>query len=199
LAWSITSEAIFIAEGFFGFGGAARWVVRSNGDPNLLVQPVRSTIKALDPSIAIADMQPMDAFVSQARAPARFALVLIGIFAGIAAVLATVGLYGVLATLVRQRTAEIGVRMAFGAPRASILKLIVGRGLRLSALGIVIGLAAAVGLTRILNSMLVGVRATDPITFLAIVLLFVAIAALACWIPARRAAGLDPNAALHTE
>ena len=192
-------EAVYITDGFFNFGNAARWVVRTGGDPNLLTQPVRSTIKALDPTIAIADLQPYDVFMAQARAPARFALVLIGIFAGIAAVLAAVGLYGVLATLVRQRTAEIGVRMAFGAPRASILKLIVGRGLRLSALGIVIGLAAAVGLTRILNSMLVGVRATDPTTFVGIVVLFVGITALACWIPARRAAGLDPNAALHSE
>ena len=192
-------EGIFVMDGFFGFGQASRWVVRTNGNPELLTQPVRSTIKALDPSMAIADLQPYDVFISVARAPAKFALVLIGIFAGIAAVLATVGLYGVLATLVRQRTAEIGVRMAFGAPRASILRLIVGRGLRLSALGIVIGVAAAVGMTRVLDSMLVGVGATDPITFGAIILLFVVIAALACWIPARRAAGLDPNAALHSE
>jgi predicted permease len=192
-------EGIFVTDGFFGFGQASRWVVRTNGNPELLTQPVRSTIKALDPSMAIADLQPYDVFISAARAPAKFALVLIGIFAGIAAVLATVGLYGVLATLVRQRTAEIGVRMAFGAPRASILRLIVGRGLRLSALGIVIGVAAAVGMTRVLDSMLVGVGATDPITFGAIILLFVVIAALACWIPARRAAGLDPNAALHSE
>ena len=192
-------EGIFVTDGFFGFGAASRWVVRTNGDPSLLTQPVRSTIKALDPTLAIADLQPYDVFLAAARAPARFALVLIGIFAGIAAVLAAVGLYGVLATLVRQRTAEIGVRMAFGAPRASILRLIVGRGLRLSALGIVIGVGAAMGLTRVLDSMLVGVGATDPITFGAIILLFVVIAALACWIPARRAAGLDPNAALHSE
>jgi putative ABC transport system permease protein len=192
-------EGIFVTDGFFGFGQASRWAVRTDGDPNLLTQPVRSTIKALDPTIAIADLQPYDVFMAQARAPARFGLVLIGIFAGIAAVLAAVGLYGVLATLVKQRTAEIGVRMAFGAPRASILRLIVGRGLRLSALGIVIGVGAAFGLTRVLNSMLVGVRATDPLTFVAIVALFVVIAALACWIPARRAAGLDPNAALHSE
>ena len=162
-------EAIFVTDATFGFGQASRWVVRSSGDPELLAQPVRSTIKALDRSIAVADLQPMDVFVANARAPARFALVLIGIFAGIAAVLAAVGLYGVLATLVRQRTAEIGVRMAFGAPRASILRLIVGRGLRLSGLGIVIGLAAALGLTRVLNTMLVGVRPTDPITFAVIV------------------------------
>ena len=113
--------------------------------------------------------------------------------------LASVGLYGVLASAVRQRTAEIGVRMAFGAPSASIFKLVIGQGLRLSALGVVIGLVGALGMTGVLQTMLVGVTATDPLTFVSIAALFVTVATLACWIPARRAAGMDPNVALREE
>jgi len=100
---------------------------------------------------------------------------------------------------VRQRTAEIGVRMAFGAQPSGIFRLVVGQGMRLAALGIVIGLAAAFALTRVMQSMLVGVSATDPLTFVAITALFAAVAALACWIPARRAARLDPLVALREE
>ncbi len=120
-------------------------------------------------------------------------------FAIIAAVLAGVGLYGVLATTVRRRTAEIGVRMALGAAPSGIFGLIVGEGLRLSTLGIAIGLVAAFELTRALQSMLVGVKRTDPATFVAVAALFYCIAALASWLPARRAAALDPTAALREE
>jgi putative ABC transport system permease protein len=137
--------------------------------------------------------------VDDAQAQTRFALVLIGIFAAISALLAAVGLYGVLSDAVRQRTAEIGLRMALGAAPGSIFGLVVGQGLRLSAAGVVIGVAAAVGLTRIMTTMLVGVKPQDPATFSAIAALFFAIAALACWIPARRAAGLDPTTALREE
>ena len=114
-------EAVFVTDGYFGFGNAGTWVLRTSGDPQALAQAARSTVQELDRSLPIADMQPMQTYVDQARAPTRFSLVLIGVFAVIAVVLATVGLYGVLATLVRQRTAEIGVRMAFGAPSRSIL------------------------------------------------------------------------------
>ena len=113
--------------------------------------------------------------------------------------LASVGLYGVLATVVRQRTAEIGVRMALGAAPAGIFKLVVGQGLRLGAAGIAIGMLAALGLTRAMTSMLVGVRPTDPATFAAMAVLFFLIAAAASWLPARRAAGLDPTAALRED
>src|SRR5436853_128725 len=115
----------------------SRW--RSNADPTTLTGPIRAMVAAMDPSLAIANVQPMQALVDRAMAPTRFALVLIGIFAAIAAILAAVGLYGVLSTLVRLRTAEIGLRMAFGAQPRSIMQLIVGQGLRLSAVGILIG------------------------------------------------------------
>jgi putative ABC transport system permease protein len=144
-------------------------------------------------------VQPMTAFVDKAMAPVRFTATLIGIFATVAVVLAAVGLYGVLATIVRQRTSEIGMRMVFGAPRRSILNLIVGEGLRLSVAGMIVGFAGALAITRVMTSMLVGVNATDPITFAAIAVLFSAIAMLASWVPARRASRLDPMAAIRDE
>ena len=116
-----------------------------------------------------------------------------------AALLAAVGLYGVLSTVVRQRTAEIGVRMALGAAPGSIFSLVVGHGLRLSAAGILAGVLAALALTRVMTTMLVGVKATDPVTYAAMAGLFFAIAALACWIPAWRASALDPTTALRDE
>jgi putative ABC transport system permease protein len=156
-------------------------------------------MKRLDPNLLVNEVQPMPALVERAQAGTRFALLLIGLFAIIAAVLASVGLYGVLATFVRLRTAEIGVRMAMGAAPGKIFQLVVGQGLRLSAAGIVIGLAAAIGLTRVMSSMLVGVKPTDPLTFAATAVLFFAVATLACWIPAWRAARLDPTVALREE
>ena len=192
-------EAVFLPDGTFFFGATGRWVVRTAGDPTTLIQPVRAAIRGLDPALAVADVQPMTVLVDKARAPTRFALVLIGVFAGIAVLLAGVGLFGVLATMVRQRTPEIGVRMAFGAPKESILRMVVGQGLRLSAIGVVLGVAAALGLTRVMQTMLVGVGATDPLTFGAMIVLFLGVAVVACWLPARQAAGLDPNAALRDE
>jgi putative ABC transport system permease protein len=147
----------------------------------------------------IAEMQPMTAFVDRAVAPMRFSVVLIGVFAVVAVVLAVVGLYGVLSTVVRQRTAEIGVRMAFGASQASVLRLVIGEGLRLSALGIGVGVGAALGVTGLLRSLLVSVTPTDPATFTAITALFLAISAIAAWVPARRAARLAPTLALRDE
>lgn len=124
---------------------------------------------------------------------------LIAVFAGVAAFLAAVGLYGVLSAAVRQRTAEIGVRMALGAPPARIFRLMVGQGLRLSAAGIFLGLGVALGLTRAMVSMLVNVQPTDPVTFTVMALVFFLIAAISSWLPARRAALLDPTKALREE
>ncbi|MEX2263117.1 MAG: ABC transporter permease [Bryobacteraceae bacterium] len=191
-------EQIYFTDGFLGHGQAARWAIRAAGDPAKLAGPVRVEIARSDPHILIAEMQPMETLVERAQAKTRFSLLLIGVFAAVAALLAGVGLYGVLSTVVRQRTAEIGVRMALGATPASIFNLVVGYGLRLSAAGIAAGLLAAFGLTRLITSMLVGVRATDPVTFAAMAVFFFVIAAVASWLPARRAAGLDPRAALGT-
>ena len=192
-------EAMFLTDGLFGHGAVARWVVRTSGDPNALVPAVRAAIREVDRQMPVAEVQPMTAFVDRAVASTRFALALIATFAGIAVVLAAVGLYGVLSTVVRQRTAEIGVRMAFGANTSSIFQLVIGHGLRLSAIGIALGTVGALALTRGMKTMLVGVRPTDPLTFVAIGILFMAVAAVSSWIPARRAAGLDPNVALREE
>ena len=182
----------------FGFG-VNKYIVRTSGDPTAMAAVARSAIRQLNPRYVMHTVQPLTELVDTALGPTRFALVCIGVFAVVAVVLALVGLYGVLATVVRQRTAEIGVRMAFGATGRSIFRLVVGQGMRLAALGIGIGLAAAFAVTRVMQSMLIGVSATDPLTFVAITGLFVAVAALACWIPARRASRLDPLVALREE
>src|SRR5262249_49735362 len=141
----------------------------------------------------------MTAYVDHAMAPTRFAVVLIGIFGAVAVVLAAVGLYGVLSTVVRQRTAGIGMRVVFGASRSTIFRLVVCEGLRLSTIGVLVGVLAALGLTRLIASLLVGVGAADPATFVTITALFFVIAALAAWVPAQRAATLDPSVALREE
>jgi predicted permease len=199
---SLTSdgaEAAFFTDGYMGHGVAARWALRAAGDPSGLVPAVRAAVREIDPLLAMAEVQPMDDYVTRAKGPTMFALALIGVFAGIAVVLATVGLYGVLSSVVRQRTSEIGVRMALGAQRASIFQLVIGQGMRLSLAGIALGAVGALALTRVMSSMLIGVSATDPVTFGAIGLLFAAIAVVACWLPARRAAGLEPTVALREE
>jgi len=191
---------IYLTDGFYGIGISRNWALRVAGDPAKYASVVRAAISGLAPGrLAITEMQTMDAIVDRAGADTRFQLLLIGIFAAIAAVLAGVGLYGVLSSAVRQRTSEIGVRMALGAAPAGIFKLVIGQGLLLTAAGIGLGLAAAFGLTRAMASMLVGVTATDPVTFAAMSALFLLIAVLASWAPARRAAALDPVAALREE
>jgi ABC-type antimicrobial peptide transport system permease subunit len=160
---------------------------------------VRSELLKVDPTIALSQVESMSSLFNRATAPTRFALILIGLFAGVAVVLAAVGLYGVLAGVVRQKTAEIGVRIAFGAPTSTIFREFIGRGLRLATVGVIAGAVAAAGFTRWMSSMLVGVTPTDPATYAAIAVLFLTIAALACWVPARRAAKLSPVVALRQD
>jgi putative ABC transport system permease protein len=192
-------EAIFMADGYFNHGAANRWAVRTTGDPSALAGAARAVVTELNPRTGAIEVQPMSAFVAGAQAQTKFALVLIAVFAGVALVLAAVGLYSVLSTTVRQRTAEIGVRMAFGAAHGSIFRMMVLQGLRLSAGGIAVGGAAALLLTDALQTMLVGVEPTDPATFAAMAAGFLAVAALACGLPALRASRLDPMAALREE
>jgi len=192
-------EQVYLTDAYIGSGATDHWALRIGTDPSKYANDVRAAIKAFDPHLLITDMQPMDAVMEKAQASTRFSLLLIGAFAVIAALLAGVGLYGVLATVVRQRTAEIGVRMALGAPPGNIFQLVVGQGLRLTAMGIAAGLIAAFVLTRGLTTMLVGVKAADPTTYSAMAALFFIIAAMASWLPAWRAASLDPTAALREE
>jgi putative ABC transport system permease protein len=192
-------EQLFITDGYVNHQAASWWALRTDGDPSALAGSVREVIRQARSEMFINEMQPMDSLVVGAQAQSRFSLLLIGVFSTIAALLAGVGLYGVLATSVRQRTAEIGVRMALGAAPSRIFRLMVGKGLYLSAIGIAIGLFAAFALTRVLESMLVEVKPTDPFTFVSVSLLFLFIAVMASWIPALRAAGLDPTTALRND
>jgi putative ABC transport system permease protein len=192
-------EQLYVADGYLNNRAANWWALRTDGDPTALASSVREVVSRQGKEIFINQLQPMDSLVTQAQAQTRFSLLLIGVFSTIAALLAGIGLYGVLATSVRQRTAEIGVRMALGAAPSRIFRLMVGKGLYLSAIGIGIGLLAAFGLTRVLASMLVEVRPTDPVTFISVAGLFLVIAFLASWLPAVRAAGLDPTTALRNE
>jgi putative ABC transport system permease protein len=192
-------EQLYVTDGYVNHQAAAWWALRTDGDPAALAGQVREVVRNTGKEMLINEMQPMDLRVVQAQAQTRFSLLLIGVFSTIAALLAGVGLYGVLATLVRQRTAEIGVRMALGAAPSRIFRLMVGKGLYLSAIGIGIGLLAAFALTRVLASMLVEVKPTDPVTFVSVAVLFLVIAFLASWLPAVRAAGLDPTTALRNE
>jgi predicted permease len=193
----IGREQIYFTDGFAGHGAAARWAVRVADDPAKLANVIRAELANLDPHLMITEMQPMQALVARAQTKTRFSLLLIGVFAAVAVLLTSVGLYGVVSTAVRQRAAEIGVRMAVGASPMSILRLVVGHGLLLSIAGLAVGVVLAIGLTRLMTGMLVEIDPTDPATFWAMAVLFVGIAVLASWIPARRAAALDPTVALR--
>jgi len=192
-------ETVFFVDRWAGGFGALTWAVRSEVPAQRLVPLVRNEVAALDPQLPLADVRPMQSIVSDAMGGTRFAFVLIGVFGVTALVLAAVGLYGVLAYVVRQRTAEIGVRMAFGAEPGSILRLVLNQGLLLTLIGLVVGVVAALGLTRFMASLLVGVRPTDPVTYGAITLVFIAIAAIATLVPAWRATRVDPVVALRQE
>jgi putative ABC transport system permease protein len=198
-------EAIFVTEGSFFHGFAGTWVVRlrcaegATCDPSQLSSGARSAVAELDPLLAVSAMQPYRQLVDRAMTPTRFALVMIAIFAGVAALLASVGLYAVLATTVRQRTTEIGVRVALGASRRSIFGLVVGHGMLLSILGLGIGLVGAFVLTRAMSTMLVGISPTDVLTYAAMTVLFIVIALISCWVPASRAASLEPTRALRAD
>src|SRR5215207_9410602 len=135
-------ESIYFSNGAQG-NGAGAWILRTDGNPAALTGPVRSALTQLDSQLLVTEVKPLMAYIDRAMAPTRFALALITVFAGLAATLAAIGLYGVLSSLVRQRAAEIGVRMAFGAQPSEIFRMVVGQGLRLSVIGISIGLAAA--------------------------------------------------------
>jgi putative ABC transport system permease protein len=192
-------EQAFLPDSYWGNRFVSEWAVRTEGDAARYAAPVRAAMAAFDRSMLLTQVQTMDAVVGRAQTGTRFSLLLIAAFAAIAALLAGVGLYGVLSTVVRQRTAEIGVRMALGAAPTGVFGLMIGYGLRLSAIGISAGLAAALVLTRGMSSMLVGTKPTDPLSFGGMAVLFLVIALLATWIPARRAAGLDPSIALREE
>ena len=172
-------------------------VVRANVDPLSLAATVRRTVWEIDKNQPVSDISSMEQVVSESVARQRFSMLLLGVFAGLALVLAAVGIYGVMSYAVAQRTHEIGIRMALGAQRRDVLKLTVGQGLRLVSVGVLIGLAAAFILTRVMASLLFGVSPTDSTTFITISLVLISVAALASYIPALRATKVDPMFALR--
>jgi putative ABC transport system permease protein len=173
--------------------------VRTSGDPEAVVGSIRGSIRELDRGIAVANLSTMTRVLERSVAPRRASMTLLAIFAALAALLAAIGLYGVLAQAVVQRTHEIGIRMALGARAGDVARLLVGEGMRLAALGIVIGLAGALVLTRFMRGLLYEVSATDPLTYAGIAALLALVALLACYLPARRAARVDPLVALRHE
>jgi putative ABC transport system permease protein len=178
---------------------ASYFVIRTDADATSIVGAARSRMLAVDKDVPVLNVAAIDQLVSAALREPRFNTVLIGVFAGLALLLASVGLYAVIAYSVTQRTHEIGVRITVGAGQRDIFRLIVGQGMILALIGVAIGLAASMALTRAMSSLLFGVSATDPLTFAAIALLLTFVSLVACYVPARRAMKVDPMVALRHE
>jgi putative ABC transport system permease protein len=174
-------------------------VIRTSVDPMSLAASVRNAVWAVDKDQPVSNIRTMDEIVSKAVARQRFSMLLLGIFAGVALILAAVGIYGVMSYSVAQRTREIGIRMALGARRGDVLKMTVKQGLKLVIIGVAIGLVAAFVLTRVMTSLLFGISATDPVTFVSIPLLLMGVAMLASYIPALRATKVNPMVALRAQ
>jgi putative ABC transport system permease protein len=173
------------------------FVLRTSVDPHGVLPAVRAAIRELNPGLALSEMQTLDELVEQSTASRRSTVLLLGLFAAVALLLAAIGLYGVLSYAVGQRTQEIGVRMALGARPGDVLRLVVKDGMSLAAAGVAAGWLLALVLTRLLSGALYGITATDPFTFAAVSLLLALVALLACYLPARRATKLDPMLALR--
>jgi putative ABC transport system permease protein len=174
-------------------------VVRAAKDPSSLAPMLREQVRALDPSLPLYAVRTMEEYLAASVADRRVIALLLGSFAAVALALAATGLYGVLAYSVSRRTREIGIRVALGARPGDVLKLVVTQGMLLTLTGVAIGLAGGLLLTRFLSGLLFGVRPTDPLTFAGVSALLAAVALLACYLPARRAARVDPVTALHYE
>ncbi len=174
-------------------------VLRTAGEPAPLREAVTRVIRDVDPRVPVGRVRAMDEVLASSLAFQRFIMVLLSGFAGLAITLAAVGIYGVISYLVAQRTHEFGVRMALGARSADVVRLVLGRGLRLAGLGVAVGVAGALGLTRLLTNQLYRVRPADPATFVAVTSLLLLVALAACYVPARRATRIDPMEALRSE
>lgn len=179
--------------------GSLDLVIRAKLPIESLVPSVRAALRTVDPNLPSSEFQPLEQLVDHAVSPRRFVTALLGVFALLALILASLGIYGVISYSVTQRTNEIGIRIALGAQTTAVLKLIIGQGVKLAMIGLGIGLTAAFVLTRVLSSLLFGVGATDPLTFTGIAVLLTTVALLACYIPARRATKVDPMIALRYE
>jgi len=175
------------------------WVIQTASDPSSLSAAIQSEIRSVDSQLAASKIRTMDQVISESTARQNFNMLLLTIFAGLALLLAAIGIYGLMSYTVEQRTQEIGIRMALGANRGDMLKLVVRQGMLLTGIGLVIGLAASFGLNRFLANLLFGVKANDPITYLGVAAVLVSVALLATYVPARRATRIDPLVALRYE
>jgi predicted permease len=174
-------------------------VLRTEGDPRAIVADVRRAVAEIDSREVVYNVQTMGEVVSNSFAARRLSMILLGVFAALALVLACIGIYGVISNLVGQRTHEIGVRMALGAQRSDVLRLVIGQGARMALIGVAIGVSAALGLTRLMANQLFGVSPHDPLTFAGVAMLLIIVAVAACYVPARRAMRVDPMIALRYE
>jgi ABC-type antimicrobial peptide transport system permease subunit len=179
--------------------GPMVWLVRTHGDPHPYISAITDQLRQASGGFPVARVRPMTEVVVQSTARQDFNMLLLTIFGASALILAAIGIYGLMAYSVEQRTQEIGIRMALGADRSRIRSLVVWHGMRLAIVGVVIGIAAAFGLTRFISSFLFGVKTWDPLVFVTVPILLSLIALLAVWMPATHASRLDPQEALRIE
>jgi predicted permease len=182
-----------------GLGSTMHLVVRTNTAPTSVAATIVSQVRSMDPNVPIFDVKTMDQRLSESLARRRFAMLTLGVFAGFALLLAVVGIYGVISYSVAQRTNELGIRLALGARHLDVLRLVLSGGFKLALIGIALGLVLSFVVTRFLSTLLFGVRTTDLFTFSALSVLLVVVSLLACYLPARRAAKVDPLVALRYE
>jgi len=175
------------------------YVARTASGASDVAHSVRQAAEKVESTAVLYDLRPMEEVVSRSISKQRLTMFLLTAFSALALVLSSVGIYGVISYLTGQRTHEIGVRVALGASSSDVLRMVLGEGMRITLIGVAIGLAAAFGLTRLITTIIYGVGATDPITFAAVAILLSAIALFACYIPARRAMRVDPMIALRYE
>jgi len=185
-----------LAQGDLPFLGFA---VRTTNEPTAALADVRAAVRSVDPDLPLANVNTMESLIDQTTGPRRFSMLLLGSFAGLALVLASIGLYGVMSYTVTQRARELGVRVALGAASRDVLTMVLGQGARLAVIGVAIGLVTSLAVTRVMKDMLFGVSVTDPLTFVAISTVLLGVALLASYLPARRATRVDPIEALRSE
>jgi putative ABC transport system permease protein len=174
-------------------------VIRSDAAEATIASAVTTAVHSLDPNLPVEEMRTLDRILEEVTGQPRFRALLVASFAAAALIMAAVGLYGLISYTVAQRVPEIGVRLALGATPAQVARLIVGQGLRLSMVGIAIGVVGALGIARLLEGLLFSISATDPLVYGALAIVLLAITATACYVPARRAMRIDPNTALRAE
>jgi ABC-type antimicrobial peptide transport system permease subunit len=178
---------------------AGQYVARTSGSAVGLAASIRQAAEKVDSSAVVYDVRPMEEIIARSISTQRLTMLLLSVFSALALVLSAIGIYGVISYLTAQRTHEIGVRVALGASSKDVLRMVLGQGMRMTLIGVAIGIAAAFGLTRLITKMIYGVGATDPLTFAGVAVLLSAVALCACYIPARRATRVDPIVALRYE